>query len=190
MRRLFPLSTAAGLSLAAAGCAPAEADVEILDLDGDGIDDGFQDGDDDAPGSPDEDPDEPDDPDDPDEPEATLEGDWALVSFAGYDDEETYERDGCTYTQSFTLFMYVGEGGDGEYRGEMVVEYDFTVEGEDCDYNGSYSGTDAVDMSAEASGDREYEIRVRDWDLSTSCELDSSGDELSCDIGMEWERDG
>ena len=188
MRRLFPLSTAAGLSLAAAGCTPAKADVEILDLDGDGIDDGFQDGDDDdAPDSPDTDP---DDPDDPDDPEATLEGDWDLVSFAGYDEEETYESDGCTYTQSFTLFMSVGEGGDGEYRGEMVVEYDFTVEGEDCDYNGSYSGTDAVDMRAEASGAREYEIRVRDWDLSTFCELDSSGDELSCDIGMEWEREG
>lgn len=195
MRRMFPLSTAAGLSLAAAGCATVKADVEILDLDGDGIDDGLQDGDGDDPGgdgpdTPGDGPDEPgDDPDD--DPEATLQGDWALVSFDGYDQEYTYEGERCTYSQSFTLYMSVGEGEDGEYRGDMIMDYEWSAEGDDCPYDGEvYSGRERMGMRADAVGDREYEIRVREWDLNTYCELDSSGDTLDCDVGMEWEREG
>jgi hypothetical protein len=198
MHRLFPLSTAAGLSLAAAGCATVKADIGTLDLDGDGIDDGLQDGDGDgdggdAPDTPGEDPDEPgDDPDEPgDDPDATLTGDWALVSFDGYDDGYTYEGDNCTYTQSFTLFMSVGSGEDGEYRGDMVMDYTWSAEGEDCDYDGEvYSGRYSMNVRADALGDREYRLRVRDWDINTNCELDSSGEALDCDIGMEWEREG
>ena len=113
------------------------------------------------------------------------------MAFDGYDTGYTYEGDRCTYTQSFTLAMSVGEGEQGEYRGEMVVDYTWSAEGEGCPYDGEvYSGRERTGLSAEAAGPRAYDIRVRDWDLRTTCELDSGGDALDCDIGMRWVREG
>lgn len=203
MRRLFPLSTAAGLTLSI-GCAPGKAEIEILDEDGDGYDDDFGwgdgngdgDGDDDTPpDTPGDDPDEPDDPgDDPDDPGdepdevGALSGAWSLLSWSPYDLEYTYRGEQCTYVQNFGLVWEFDEAEDGAHRGVMFLDYAVDVYGEDCPYDGTYTGTERYDVQAESVGGRTYEIRVREWDLRTDCTVD--GDDMRCDVGMEWEREG
>lgn len=198
MRRAFPLSAAAGLTLTLVGCAPGKAEIEIVDADGDGLDDDFgwgdgdgdggDDGGDDAPDTPGEDPDEPDDEPDEDPAGDSLAGDWDLVGFDGYDMEYSYEGEQCTYTDSFDLAMSFAAEGGGEYDGQMFVEYTWTMSGDECPYAGeSYSGTERYNATGESLGDRTYQIRIRDWDLRTRCEL--SGDRLDCDIGMRFERE-
>ncbi|MEC7946623.1 MAG: hypothetical protein VX265_03585, partial [Myxococcota bacterium] len=168
MRRLFPLSTAAGLGLTAAGCSAVKADVDIVDENGDGIDDALQggrDGEGSVPGQPEEgagaEPEESEEESEVD-PDATLQGDWALVELEGEDTEYTYRGENCTYTQSFTLFLAVDEGDDGAYRGDMILDYEWSAAGDDCPYDGAtYTGSERYGMRADAMGDRDYEIRVR-----------------------------
>jgi len=197
MLRRFRLSTATGLGLTA-GCAPGLAEVEIIDKDGDGYDDDFGWGDGDGeedppetdPGEPDQpgDPDQPDDPGEPDDPDgSSIVGAWRLLSWAPYELQYTYRGERCTYVQDLSIEWEFNDDGDGGYDGVMFLDYEVEVYGgPDCPYDGTYTGTERMGVGVSARGDARYDISVRDWGIDTTCTVE--GEDMSCDVGMEWAR--
>jgi hypothetical protein len=188
--------------LLAVGCSPATAKIDILDVDGDGIDDaiddditdgGGEDGGEDGGGDgSDGGGDGGDGGGDGDGGDGgggdggggdgggsaiTLTGAWSLTGLGDYPLEQVYEARGCTYTFSFGLEMTFGAEEDGSFRGDALLLQEVRTEGRRCENEG-YSEAYESRASAERTGDRDFDILIRDLGLAMDCRATAT--DLDC----------
>jgi hypothetical protein len=179
--------------LLAAGCSPATARIDILDVDGDGIDDAIDDditdgggenggedgGGDGSDGGGDGGGGSGDggDAGDGGGSAITLTGDWALTSLGDYGTEYVSERRGCTYTYSFGLEMSFGDEQGGAFRGDALFLQELKTDGRDCREDG-WSEVYESAASAERTGDRDFAIAIRSFELNMDCRATAS--DLDC----------